>query len=102
MNTSYYKSEPDPIWDRLRTKAVSESVVKFIDEFREHVLDEYNSNLTMFLEDVLDKSEQEILDDDDFMMMVSSGRAPRELANELFAEKQQLHSQRSMLGGLLI
>ena len=102
MNTSYYKSEPDPVWDKLRTKATSKSTVKFIDDFREHVLNEYNSNLSMFLEDMLDKSEQEILDDDDFMIMASSGKAPREIANELFAEKQQLHTQNVVMGSLLI
>ena len=100
MGTDYYRSYPDPVWSILRERSPGNKV--FFDELREHLLYEYNCNLTMMVEDYLQKDTQQALDDDDLMMMASSGRSPRDIANDLFAEAQQIHAQKTVLGGLVI
>lgn len=47
MINSYYKSEPDRLWDQLREDTKN---AEFFDECREYLLEEYGCNLTQFVE----------------------------------------------------
>jgi len=96
MSINYYKSYPDPIWDRIK------ETTNKADDLRDHLLYEYNCNITMFIESYMQLDVGQALNDEDLMMMLSSGKAPRDIANDIFAEYQQNKTQRSMLGSSLI
>ena len=96
MVNSYYASMPDRLYERFSN---TQKRKEFFNELRSYLLEEYNYNLTSFIEDVCDTPEQ---DEDFWMMVAEDGSEPRQIVDDIFAEfyqgKRQRHNFSSYLG----
>lgn len=86
MLNSYYKSEPDKMWDQLRENKKTSA---FFDDAREYLLEEYSCNLTQFIELCISP-----VDTVEFWQeLAESAISPKDaidnLAQDLQGEKQQ-------------
>jgi len=92
---SYYKSEPDKIWDRFKEQ--SNGHAEFYDEVRDYLLQEYSSNFTQLIETLSPPfCEVEYWD-----RIAESGKDVRRVIDEVFQQEQQEHAQRYIMNVVL-
>lgn len=89
---------PDRLWEQYRDTSKTKRI-KFVDTLRSYLLETYHCNLTMFIEDICQSEEYQ---DEDFWSMISEQDTdPREFADDIFADYEQGHRQRTVNSGLM-
>lgn len=89
---SYYRSEPDPLWERFKEDSKGHS--EFFDDIRDYLLEEHSSNFTQFIE--LCSSPY---DSPEFWTdMAESGRDVRQVIDGIFQDEQMGRQQRYLEG----
>lgn len=95
MLNSYYRSEPDKLWDRF--KESSNGHASFYDEVRDYLLEQHGSNFTQFIETLSPPyCEVEYWD-----KMAESGRDSREVVDDVFLQEQQERQQKYIMNVVL-
>ena len=85
---SYYRTEPDPIWDRFRED--SKNHAAFFDGIRDYLLEEHSSNLTQFIE----LCEDSLCTLEYWESLAESGKDPRQIIDDIVQDRQMLRQQR--------
>jgi len=94
MINSYYRSEPDRIWERLRD---DKRHTDFFDECREYLLEQYGCNLTQFIEICTSPCDTlEFWKD-----LAESEIDPREAIDDIAAD-EQVSKQQKFIGNIVI
>ena len=88
MISSYYRSEPDALWDRFKEQ--SNGHAEFFDDVRDYLLEEYSTNFTQFIEILSPPA----CDVEYWDRMAESGADARKVIDDVFQDQQQERQQR--------
>ena len=94
---SYYRSEPDQLWDRFKEQ--DKGHAEFYDDVRDYLLEEHSSNFTQFIQQCSSP-----YDTVDFWSdLAESGRDPKRIVDDVFqdvqAERQQHYIEDVVIAG---
>ncbi len=88
MVNSYYRSEPDKLWDRFKEQSKGHD--SFYDEVRDYLLEQYASNFTQFVE----LCSPPYCELEYWEELAESGGDPRQLVDNVFIDQQAERQQR--------